>query len=616
MRKTKIIWFSLLMVVIISIFVTTLSTSKVEAVTKKVELPEVTQFPDDPTKEISKDNSVQMLWQGLYEEKIKVGESTRTAKVYIPKGTNQGERFVLMNVPENEKNTVDFMVRSGWIDLANERGFCLYVLEPANGKWGSPKDEMEYIAAGYAAERAGKYGMPFSSNYVVGYDAIGTDLQKVIMNNPIYTAAAVYLNASEVDDVYIAEMQKKEFDGYDVQYAKVPIPTWIVADKLTNQTNKMINYWKKANDCTDNEGSFYGGIVYNQDPMSTNIFTPRQKVGKVAVLKKKVNYYDTKFTANMYDDFLATVSRYGGGPRGNMLVSRVNYDSLGVDYGTMIVDGYKREYLVYVPKDARGSGEALPVVYAFHGAQTTMRMFFENTLWYEVAEERNFIVVVPESTLNPMTAGPLSPITKADRPSWSLTNELTDENPNNVEFVRQLIAEIDSKYHTDTNRRYANGHSNGCMFTNYLGTQMSEAFTALGAISGPIMDKSIFENAVSIETIPFFMTFGEHDMWNWEFLSTAVNKNDATINTISYWINRNDVTNDMDHPYSYVNGRYHNNLWFNSDGIPMVRYTMVAGKGHLNIPDEFCTIWDEWFALWDRNENGVRVYMGTNSIIK
>lgn len=612
MRKTKKLWFVMLMVAFMTIFTTSLSSSQIAAAT----LPKVTPFPDDPTKVISKDNSVQMLWQGLYEEKIIVGETTRTAKVYIPKGTNQGARFVLMNVPKNAKSTVDFMVSSGWMDLADERGFCLYVLEPSNGKWGTPKEEMDYITAGYNAERAGKYGMPFSSNYVVGYDDIGADLQKVIMNNPIFTAGAVYLNASEVDDDYIKEMQAKLFKGYNIKYAEVPIPTWVVANKLTAQTNKMIDYWKNANDCTDKQGVFNGGIVYNQDPMSTNIFTPRQKVGKVAVLKQKVNYYDEKFTSKMYDDFFAPVSRYGGGPNGNMLVSRVDYDSLGVDYGTMTVDGFKREYLVYVPKAARESDEKLPVVYAFHGAQTTMQMFFENTLWYEVAEQRNFIVVVPESNLNPMTAGPLSPITKADRPSWSLTNTLTDQTPNNVEFVKQLIKEIDSKYNTDTNRRYSNGHSNGCMFTNYLGTQMSEYFTALGAISGPILDNNVFANAVSTETIPFFMTIGERDMWNWQFLSTAANRNDAVISTLSYWIDRNDVLRDMDYPLTYVNGRYHNNLWYNSDGIPMVRYTMVAEKGHFNIADEFWTIWDEWFALWDRDANGNRVYMGTNSVIQ
>ena len=579
-------------------------------------LPQVTPFPDDPTKKISKDNSVQMLWQGLFEEKIKVGDKTRTAKVYIPNGTDQGVRFVLMNVPNNVKNTVEFIVKSGWMELAEKKGFCLYVLEPENGKWGTLEAEMAYITAGYNAERSGKYGMPFSSNYVIGYDSIGTDLQKIVMVNPMNTAAAVYVNTSEVDDAYISEMKKKEYKGYNVNYAEVPIPTWIIGKNLTAQTKKMIDYWKVANDCLDKQNVFHGGVIYNQDPMSTNVFTPRQKVGKVAFLKQNPNYFKKDLAEMAYDDFFAPVSRYGGGPRGNMLVSRVDYKSLGVDYGTMTVDGYKREYLVYVPKAARKSGEKLPVVYALHGAQTTMEMFFENSLWYEVAEERNFILVVPESFLTPMRPGPLSPIAKADRPSWSLTNELTDTAPNNIEFVKQLIKEIDRKYNTNPNRRYSTGHSNGCMFTNYLGTQMSEYFTALGAISGPILDNTVWQKAVSTETIPFFMTIGEFDMWNWRLDSSVTKRDEFVVNTMGYWLNRNKVTKDMDHPYKYVNGRYNSNFWFNSDGIPMVRYTMVALKGHLNIPDENWTIWDEWFALWDRDKNGGRIYMGTTSIIK
>lgn len=576
-------------------------------------VPELTVLPDDPARPITKDNSVQMLWQGFLEEKITVDGVVRTAKAYVPAGTNQGTRFVLMNVPQGY-DTAAFLVASGWMDLADQYQFCLYALEPKDGVWGAPEQELPYILAGYAAERAGVYNMPFSSNYVVGYGAVGANLQKAVMANPLSTAAAVYLDASSVDAAYLAQMKEKTFEGFGVDYAQVPVPTWIISPELTGQTAEMVSYWKTANDCTDKAGDFHGGAVYLQDPMSTNVFTPRQKVGRVAVLQAAADPMDTTLTRQMYEDFFAPVSRYGGGARGNMLVSRVDYDSLGVEYGSFTCDGYKREYLVYVPKSARASGESLPVVYAFHGAQTTMQMFFENTLWYEVAEERNFILVVPESDLNPMNPGALSAVAKAARPSWALTNALTADEVNNVAFVQQLIQEIDSKYNTDPSRRYATGHSNGCMFTNYLGTQISDSFTALGAISGPLLSQSYIDGAVATGPIPFFMTMGEFDMWNWNIFNQNPDGDENIRNTVTYWMNRNQVTTDLDHGLTYNNGRYHNYVWFNQDGIPMVRYTMVALKGHLNIPDEMWTLWDEWFALWTRAEDGTRLYMGATAI--
>ena len=48
----------------------------------------------------TKDNVVPMLWQGVLEMDIQVGDAARTAKLYVPQGTPQGAMFVVMNVPE------------------------------------------------------------------------------------------------------------------------------------------------------------------------------------------------------------------------------------------------------------------------------------------------------------------------------------------------------------------------------------------------------------------------------------------------------------------------------------------------------------------------------------
>ena len=115
----------------------------------------------------TKDNVVPMLWQGVLEMDIQVGDAARTAKLYVPQGTPQGAMFVVMNVPEG-LNAVSFMETSGWMDKADEEGFCLFVLEPAQGTpWGTLEEEQAYINAGHQRRQGGQVA-PARSQHVPG----------------------------------------------------------------------------------------------------------------------------------------------------------------------------------------------------------------------------------------------------------------------------------------------------------------------------------------------------------------------------------------------------------------------------------------------------------------
>ena len=149
--------------------------------------------------DLPKDQGLQMLYQGYFEEEVAVGEdAVRSAKVYIPEGTDQGEYFVALTVPEG-MGTEEFLTASGWIAEADEKGFCLFVMEPADGEWGTPEEEAAYIKAAYQTLVAGKYYLPFPTFYLVGYGVGGTALQEYAMTNAITVASAVFVDASDID---------------------------------------------------------------------------------------------------------------------------------------------------------------------------------------------------------------------------------------------------------------------------------------------------------------------------------------------------------------------------------------------------------------------------------
>ena len=83
---------------------------------------------------------------GYYVEQVTVNGVARTTKVYIPERMPIRGYFTIVSVPDGW-NTEDFLVRSGWIDIANERAEGLFILEPdqSTGQWGDVAVESAYI---------------------------------------------------------------------------------------------------------------------------------------------------------------------------------------------------------------------------------------------------------------------------------------------------------------------------------------------------------------------------------------------------------------------------------------------------------------------------------------
>ena len=547
---------------------------------------------------------VPMLWQGLLKLEIPVEQEMRSATLYVPEDTPQGTPFVLLNVPEG-KETLPFLRESGWLDNADRFGICLFVLEPAVGGWKSPEEEQAYFNACLDAEKDGVYLRGSLSVHVVGYGSIGTAMHRLALSQPLMIASAVFVNASEIAEDELAAYASRSLDVFGYQYGmvcgEIPVPVWIVSHKKSRQTEAVVGYWSRVIGAGAPVENADFGLTYMQ--AKDSVCTPEGNITKVCVC-----YADEEPASGEICRFLLQYARYGSvGPYANTLVRSVDYDAIGVQFKYFTDrNGIRREYLEYVPKAFRDRGEKLPLVLAIHGASESIRNYFEESLWYQKADQEGFVIVMPEVTLTPLPSILHKGVAKAYRCLWQTLNP--DTRHMDLDYLEDLLERVQHGLPIDKTRMYMTGHSMGCMMTTYVGsTALSHRFTALGATSGPLM----FTEKTGTQAIPTFLTMGQYDLWPY-----ALTEEGPLEEMVDFWLIRNGLATAKNvqavrssgSTREYVDGRYHHYVWCDAAGTPLVRYAWVKYKNHLNTPEENFMLWDQWFSKWKFDANGNRFY--------
>lgn len=559
--------------------------------------------------------SIPMLWQGLVEMELHIGEQIRTAKLYIPENTPQGTSFVLLNVPQGE-TTIDFLQRSGWLELADRNPICLFAAEPGDQGWMTPEEEQDYIHACFQAVFDGDYFRGGMSLYIVGYGDVGVCLHREVLAKPLKIAAAAFLDASDVDTGYLQNVESVSMDADGMEFGlplkDAPVPVWILEKKVTAGAQAIAEHWIRAIGAGEPETDPVLGTVYIQSRDFPG--TPGGKVIRVAIKEADTAFYDRTITDEICRFLLDYVRFTKTGPYGSTLTRSVDYEALGVEIRYFPDENGKlRECLIYVPQEFRGHGK-LPLVFAIHGASESVRNYFEESLWYRKAQEEGFIVVMPETTLYPMPDMLSGGMPKAYRPRWKnlfLTPEdrsaLQDED---ILYFDRILNTITAEYPVDESRIYCTGHSNGCMMTNFFGSSpLGKRFAALAATSGVLgsWDPS------GGDRIPIWVTMGEFDLWGYSLAE------DTSVTAImDKWLVRNGIAGEKNARQVRISGaaeairdgRYHGTIWKNPDGVPMIRYEWIEKKDHMNTPEENFQFWDQWFSKWHLTENHVRCYDG------
>lgn len=173
------------------------------------------------------------------------------------------------------------------------------------------------------------------------------------------------------------------------------------------------------------------------------------------------------------------------------------------------VNGITRDYIIYVPQSYTAE-EAVPLLFAFHGLGGSMESSYENSKFYQIAENEGFILIHPDGVLY----------------RWNVFS--VEENAD-LDFVDQLIEELQSEYNIESRQIYSTGMSNGGYFSFLLACAFSDRIAAIGSVTG-VMVQDVLNNCQPTRPVPILQVHGTEDMIvDYENVDEVLN----------YWINHN-----------------------------------------------------------------------------
>jgi len=135
---------------------------------------------------------------------------------------------------------------------------------------------------------------------------------------------------------------------------------------------------------------------------------------------------------------------------------------------TFVSGGLQRSALVHVPVSALG--HKAPLVVALHGAHRSGPLMESYSGLSRVADHSGFVVVYPSALGAP--------------PFWTLGATPVAGQADDVAFVRELVARLQSGACLDATRTYAMGVSNGGGLAGRLACDASDRFAAVVVVAG------------------------------------------------------------------------------------------------------------------------------------
>jgi polyhydroxybutyrate depolymerase len=209
--------------------------------------------------------------------------------------------------------------------------------------------------------------------------------------------------------------------------------------------------------------------------------------------------------------------------------------------GSMQFGGHTRTYKYYVPSSYTGKN-ALPLMISFHGSGSSADGQILLTHYHKIAEKEGFIVVFPDSTVINQDDEVIVPTDHSFDPNsplirrWNLGNTSgTLATIDDVGFASALIDTFAENFNVDASRVYASGMSNGAMFSNRLGVELSDRIAGIGAVTGQLGLNMAQKGPVAPVTTVLVM--GDTDpVVPYEGREGSLLSVDETI---QYWVNAN-----------------------------------------------------------------------------
>jgi polyhydroxybutyrate depolymerase len=155
----------------------------------------------------------------------------------------------------------------------------------------------------------------------------------------------------------------------------------------------------------------------------------------------------------------------------------VTPDAWATTTRTVTVGGLERSFVVSAPASAL-TADRLPLLIMLHGAGGDAASFASLTGMTPLAEQSNFVVVYPNGTPGARVPGELA---------WNAgecCGTPARTGLDDVAFIDELITNVEVHFHTDPERVFVAGYSNGGMLSYRLVCELGERVAGIADVSG------------------------------------------------------------------------------------------------------------------------------------
>ena len=196
------------------------------------------------------------------------------------------------------------------------------------------------------------------------------------------------------------------------------------------------------------------------------------------------------------------IPSYGGNYEIEVIVSNINNSTdenpsnnsitsnvMIIEYGTLLIDNYERDYIYYHPQNAEAN---CPLVYVCHGYSGSAEEIMNYSEFNLLADQYGFAVCYPQGIQDASGSAFFNV-------GYDFQN---NETVDDVAFLEQLTSHFVATNSIDSDKVFCTGMSNGGDLCYLLACEASETFAGVAPVSGMIMQDILTDcsptNSVSI----------------------------------------------------------------------------------------------------------------------
>lgn len=571
----------------------------------------IKEFPNDMSSlPIDFSNMKKCLLSGLFRECVEVHGEKRNFYTYLTPGLTYNQPCLII-APSDDVSVLEFMENGFWERFAEKEKVFLHILEP-NGTWKLDGTDADYMNQVYIQVQSRKYYVTMQDNiYAFGIGKGATIAQQAAMKMTSEWSGLATFGDLEKEALLNACITQ-ESNGtmgkveLSINAEKAQLPVWMAWSANTGVNLEACNYWKKQNDTVNEAFS-------NAD--ANEIYFPSVICKKSTINEEKISQVrvTNDYSGHLTEELFKTVWTYIGKARrhrcfgSKALRNFKKPEDYGAELHTMEIDGFTRLWYEYVPEQVKATKKPVPLVINMHGRGGSAESFMDLSGMNSVAEERDFIVLFPESGISQQRPEGIRNVLL-----WS--GSYMDKKIDDVKFILEMICDVKKRYAIDEERIYACGQSSGGMMTSELALRAPGVFAAVSpwsAIKDPDHEVPLPEN---IEPqVPYLFLLGEHD-WLCVDKENGQLEYKVTKDIAAFLENLMTIYQLDKVPKRYQCGEISYYVYLNQKNVPMLTVGTVRDMSHANYPRESWIAYDEFFAKFSKKSDGTLLYMGEEAI--